>query len=525
MAVISTTGQGQGAAQVVKQRPSQMGTIVSSFVDDYLTEQAAKAKAQQEANAIEYEVSMAKDGLTGAYLGKANALDEDITSRVKRGEFSSKEGGRLLIDAVERLRGDQDKIFSDLKNASKINSENYTHDEFGNVVDAPASEIGKLLLGPDAEKKGYENFDELNSKVTALYSRQAPRPKQDVQTIIRTKYLPLIEKKYNIKIDETLSPEQQDLILKSKISSLSEKDIQAFKDMIKEDEDARTNIYLQYSEAQRNTPNGAGTNDEFIDEKLEEDIGLFLGNRQVLESDIQRTSDGNKKELIVVGDKEKETYGDPVDEKIREVQQISVREPNSTRKQSITFGQNTGFITGVTKEEDGVKVRFEYKKGGETKTEIVPLYEVQSYLTEDQTKQIEETGNKLQIEYKPNIDNYIKSVVTTLGFGDKTEQAQDIKVFLKEATNIEDPTGRDNISFTYKDTDYSFNLDKPEEQERLKKLVKDSNTPKQAPKPREAVYTDDEVKAMYGKKVSKETFKKMTVKQRAKFAQNAGSWE
>jgi hypothetical protein len=30
---------------------------------------------------------------------------------------------------------------------------------------------------------------------------------------------------------------------------------------------------------------------------------------------------------------------------------------------------------------------------------------------------------------------------------------------------------------------------------------------------------------MYGKKVSKEVFKKMTVKQRAKFAQNAGTWE
>ena len=43
-----------------------------------MTEQAEKAKAQQEANAIEYEVSMAKDGLTGAYLGKANALEEDI---------------------------------------------------------------------------------------------------------------------------------------------------------------------------------------------------------------------------------------------------------------------------------------------------------------------------------------------------------------------------------------------------------------------------------------------------------------
>jgi hypothetical protein len=45
------------------------------------------------------------------------------------------------------------------------------------------------------------------------------------------------------------------------------------------------------------------------------------------------------------------------------------------------------------------------------------------------------------------------------------------------------------------------------------------------PEPRKSTLTDAEVRAMYGKKVSKEVFKKMTVKQRAKFAQNAGTWE
>ena len=45
------------------------------------------------------------------------------------------------------------------------------------------------------------------------------------------------------------------------------------------------------------------------------------------------------------------------------------------------------------------------------------------------------------------------------------------------------------------------------------------------PEPRKPTLTDAEVKAMYGKKVSKEVFKQMTVKQRAKFAQNAGTWE
>lgn len=525
MAVISTTGQGQGAAQVVKQRPSQMGTIVSSFVDDYLTNEKAQQEAQQKANAVQEEANLIGNQLRGAFQGKRKATLDDLNAKVNKGEITASQAGDILIEEAKRLKAAQDKQIQTLRSAPEVNSKYYSFDELGNLIDSPANAEYDLFFGEGAEDVGYKNFDEISMKGEALTQRKAEKPKQDIPTIIRTRYLPLIKEKYNIQIDETLSPDQQDLILKSKISSLPQEAKDEITAMFLEDEDVRTNIYLKNSEAQMNTPEGAGFNDEFIDEKAKSFIEPFLGNRQVLESDIQKTGDGNKKELIVVGDKEKETYGDPVDEKIREVQQISVREPNSTRKQSITFGQNTGFITGVTKEEDGVKVRFEYKKGGETKTEIVPLYEVQSYLTEDQTKQIEETGNKLQIEYKPNIDNYIKSVVTTLGLGDKTEQAQDIKVFLKEATNIEDPTGRDNISFTYKDIDYSFNLDKPEEQERLKKLVKDSNTPKQAPKPREAVYTDDEVKAMYGKKVSKETFKKMTVKQRAKFAQNAGSWE
>jgi len=65
------------------------------------------------------------------------------------------------------------------------------------------------------------------------------------------------------------------------------------------------------------------------------------------------------------------------------------------------------------------------------------------------------------------------------------------------------------------------------EAERRGNTEESSNTEEDnnKPEPRKPTLTDAEVKAMYGKKVSREVFKKMTVKQRAKFAQNAGTWE
>jgi hypothetical protein len=65
------------------------------------------------------------------------------------------------------------------------------------------------------------------------------------------------------------------------------------------------------------------------------------------------------------------------------------------------------------------------------------------------------------------------------------------------------------------------------ESERRGNTEESSNTEEDnnKPEPKKPTLTDAEVEAMYGKKVSREVFKQMTMEQRAKFAQNAGSWE
>ena len=293
MAVISTTGQGQGAAQVVKQRPSKMGTIVSSFVDDYLANEKAQQEAQQKANAVQEEANLIGNQLRGAFQGKRKATLDDLDAKVNKGEITATQAGDMLIEEAKRLKAAQDKQLQTLRSAPEVNSKYYSFDELGNLIDSPANAEYDLFFGEGAEDVGYKNFDEISMKGEALTQRKAEKPKQDIPTTIKNKYIPLIKEKYNIKIDETLSPEQQDLILRSKISSLPQEAKDEITDMVLEDEDIRTNIYLKYSEAQMNTPEGAGFNDEFIDEKAKSFIEPFLGNRQVLESDIQGT--GKKK--------------------------------------------------------------------------------------------------------------------------------------------------------------------------------------------------------------------------------------
>jgi len=208
-----------------------------------------------------------------------------------------------------------------------------------------------------------------------------------------------------------------------------------------------------------------------------------------------------------------------------------LKEGSKTTEQSVTImdddeKQKQGFIKAITKDAYGKpKIKVEFKEDGETKSRYRDLDDVKEYLIKRQVDEIQSKFDDVKMSPSYDLDLFITDL--TEGLTAKPKTAQDLILFIPEATDITDPKNdTDDISFKLGGESYSFNLDGSDEDlATFKKLVKDSNTPKQAPKPREAVYTDDEVKAMYGKKVSKETFKKMTVKQRAKFAQNAGSWE
>ena len=264
MAVISTTGQGQGAAQVVKQRPSQIGTIVSSFVDDYLTEQAEKAKAEQEAEAARYKASLMQGKLKGAFKGKSDAIKNEIDKKVKKGEISPTAGGEILMGQVEELVSKQDAFIKGISSPNKT----FSYSSDGSFDPNPTLSMYNNLFGDEAEQNGLNDFNKVLEQNEALLLRAEEKPKKDLVEIYRTEFMPLVEDMYKINIDESLSEEEQNKIIKTTIKSLSSEDQQVIIDRFSENEDVIKNIILQSpNEAQTITENGVVLNMPFINKE------------------------------------------------------------------------------------------------------------------------------------------------------------------------------------------------------------------------------------------------------------------
>jgi hypothetical protein len=290
MAVISTTGQGQGAAQVVKQRPSQMGTIVSSFVDDYLAEQAEKAKAEQEAEAARYKASLMQGKLKGAFKGKSDAIKNEIDKKVKKGEISPTAGGEILMGQVEELVSKQDAFIKGISSPNKT----FSYSSDGSFDPNPTLSMYNNLFGDEAEQNGLNDFNKVLEQNEALLLRAEEKPKKDLVEIYRTEFMPLVKDMYKINIDESLSEEEQNKIIKTTIKSLSSEDQQVIIDRFSENEDVIKNIILQSpNEAQTITENGVVLNMPFINKESEKFAKSFLGIRQTVSEDIQKT--GKKK--------------------------------------------------------------------------------------------------------------------------------------------------------------------------------------------------------------------------------------
>lgn len=389
MAVISTTGQGQGAAQVVKQRPSQMGTIVSSFVDDYLTEQAEKAKAEQEAEAARYKASLMQGKLKGAFKGKSDAIKNEIDKKVKKGEISPTAGGEILMGQVEELVSKQDAFIKGISSPNKT----FSYSSDGSFDPNPTLSMYNNLFGDEAEQNGLNDFNKVLEQNEALLLRAEEKPKKDLVEIYRTEFMPLVKDMYKINIDESLSEEEQNKIIKTTIKSLSSEDQQVIIDRFSENEDVIKNIILQSpNEAQTITENGVVLNMPFINKESEKFAKSFLGIRQTVSEDIQKT--GKKKggfKFTGGGSAENDLFSFSLSDKQEEKDKVYYKqgqkidkssfEVSITPKEGVSMGSKTsakftvgdevisGTPTKIIGNGDDIKIQFisklEYGNGEE----------------------------------------------------------------------------------------------------------------------------------------------------------------
>ncbi len=156
-----------------------------------------------------------------------------------------------------------------------------------------------------------------------------------------------------------------------------------------------------------------------------------------------------------------------------------LKEGSKTTEQPVTVSvgnkQRNGFIKAVTKDAEGnVLVKVEWKEDGQVKSDIYPVDEVREYLTEAQINEIQAKGGDVNISTSYDLDTYIDELIS--GFTANQDIALDLVKFIPNATNITDPENNaEDIAFTLGETSYSLNLEDDKDLSTFKELVKNNS--------------------------------------------------
>ena len=127
-------------------------------------------------------------------------------------------------------------------------------------------------------------------------------------------------------------------------------------------------------------------------------------------------------------------------------------------------------ILGVM-DVDGVPtLRVSYKRGDNITESAIPLESIKGQLNDTEYNSIMDSYNSIKGDRSLDVDEFVSNVSS--GNWNKTEAAQKLSEFFPELSDIEDPSwDADDLSFTYNGEKKSFNLDVKSDVKKFKDFI------------------------------------------------------
>lgn len=467
----STTGQGQGFAQMVNPRESKVGDIVSTYVDDYLEQERQSQIAQQKKNAFEARADVLQNNLDKVFKSEFNRYFSEVEEKQRKGEISAKDATDIIINYGKELKSLQDQSF-------KFNGEGmYSFDENGAVSDP---KLKLIELG--FEQDDYDDPQATIQQMKNVMMRSKKKPTQ-LSEQFNSKIIPLLKQVENVFTTEELGASGDEFIeiIKTNSKSIPPRTLEKIKEQFVNDEDVQEAIVLNNG-MYKVTPQGVDLEGDI--ETVETMASDFFDQMtqpkvEVIE-DLQKKGGGSgtgETNQVLVDDKlskevAEETEG--YEDILMTEQGVTVLKPNSrTSEQMITVpvgnSQKTGIVKAVRKRPDGtIEVRVDYKQEGRTKSEYSDIDNIREQLTETQYNSLIESVKEPTTRF--NLDKFIEDVKSApvLGMNNRTDIAQNILKYTEGVTNVIDPKGEIDLQLTYNGEVYRYNFDNTDDVNKFK---------------------------------------------------------
>lgn len=195
----STTGQGQGFAQIVKQNEQAIGDIENQ----YLKQERERQEAEAKRNSLMRKMGYLGNNLDGAYKAAFKQRYDDILSQVKAGEIDPKDGVDILEMDAKDLKSSQDQF---INYAKQDHSKDISWDK--DLVSNPDVYLGDMAFGQEVYEDPFKTIQAINSGMARTERRPDTLSEQ-----FRKKVVPLLKQSENVFTQEELDTKSDDELM------------------------------------------------------------------------------------------------------------------------------------------------------------------------------------------------------------------------------------------------------------------------------------------------------------------------
>lgn len=195
----STTGQGQGFAQVVKQNEQAIGDIENQ----YLKQERERQEAEAKRNSLMRKMGYLGNNLDGAYKAAFKQRYDELYNQAKTGQLSAQDAVDILDMDAKDLKSSQDQF---INYAKQDHSKDISWDK--DLVSNPDVYLGDMAFGQEVYEDPFKTIQAINSGMARTERRPDTLSEQ-----FRKKVVPLLKQSENVFTQEELDTKSDDELM------------------------------------------------------------------------------------------------------------------------------------------------------------------------------------------------------------------------------------------------------------------------------------------------------------------------